>query len=205
MNDSETRLSALTRRAFSASRKFVAIFLYLYVVFGLFRIHEYIVLKQHDLAFTNFGWAFVNALVMAKIMLVAEELHFGRRLETLPLLYPVLGKSVIFAIVLLAFHIVENVATGLWRGQTIAASVPGIGGGGLTGVVLVCVIISIMLVPFFALNEMTTLIGGRRLYALIFVHGRRDVVVAITSRSASRTRGITARREGHVHREGATR
>ena len=71
-------------------RQFLFMFLYLYVLFGLFAIHEAVVLEQHHIAYAYYGFALVNALVLAKVMLVAEDLHLGRRFENRPLIYPVL-------------------------------------------------------------------------------------------------------------------
>lgn len=178
-HESHARSGQLKQRFTAGAKKFIAIFLYLYVVLGLLNLHEYVVLKQHNLAFAHFGWALINALVMAKVMLIAEELHFGRRWEDRPLIYPVLAKSLIFAVVLIAFHVAEDILTGLWHGKTFAQSVPGMGGGGITGVVIVAVIASVSLVPFFAVHEMTGTIGSRQLYTLIFLRGRRDIIIEV--------------------------
>jgi len=181
---SETRASHIKQQLFSGGKKFVAIFLYLYVVFALFNMHEYIVLRQHHLVFTDYGWALVNALVLAKVVLVAEELHFGGRLEKWPLIISVVGKSILFAIVLIGFHVLEKIATGLWHGLTLAESTPRLDSG-LKGIVIIAVIVSVMLVPFFALNELTKVIGSREIYILIFRRGYRDTVVEIKSRSGA--------------------
>src|SRR5271166_1837772 len=43
-------------RFVSTSKRYLGIFLYLYVVFALFNMHEYIVLKQHQIEFTHLGF-----------------------------------------------------------------------------------------------------------------------------------------------------
>ena len=64
-------------------------FLYLWIVFSLLAIHELMILSQHQLSYQAHGIAIVNALVFAKVMLVAEDLHLGHRLNDKPLIYSI--------------------------------------------------------------------------------------------------------------------
>ena len=68
-------------RAKDQIRNFGLMFLYLWIVFGLLAVHESMILSQHQLSYQVRGVAIVNALVFAKVMLVAEDLHLGRRLN----------------------------------------------------------------------------------------------------------------------------
>src|SRR5215472_9079517 len=106
----------LKERAFAEFKRFVAIFLYLWVVFGLLSIHKSLVLTQRHLDYEEHAFAIINALVFAKVLLLGEELHLGRRFENRPLIYSILHKCLIFSVVLIAFHIIESVVVGIWRG-----------------------------------------------------------------------------------------
>jgi hypothetical protein len=86
----EKRSRSVKERAVHEVKQLVLMFLYLFVLFGLFSIHESIILEQHNLDFTRYGFALVNALILAKVMLVAEDLRLGRRFKGSPLIYPVL-------------------------------------------------------------------------------------------------------------------
>ena len=170
-------------------RELVFIFLYLFVWFGLFTIHESIVLEQHHIGFTPYGFAAVNALVLAKVMLVAQDLHLGHRFEDRPLIYPVLLKSLLFAIVFICFHVVEHVIVGLWYGKGILQSMPGFGGGGIDGVIMVGVLMSVALIPFFAFTEISRVFGPAALQSLIFKRGRKDFVVELRLAGTNRRLG----------------
>jgi len=163
-------------------RELVFIFLYLFVWFGLFTIHESIVLEQHHIGFTPYGFAAVNALILAKVMLVAQDLRLGHRFEDRPLIYPVLLKSLLFAIVFICFHVVEHVIVGLWYGKAILQSMPGFGGGGIDGVIMVGTLMSIALIPFFAFTEISRVLGPAALQALIFKRAPKDFVVELRLR-----------------------
>lgn len=182
----ETRAQKLKARAVGAGKKYLGIFLYLYVIFALFNMHEYVVLAQHGIDFTHYGFAAVNAFVMAKVLMIGEELHLSEYFEDRPLIYPILLTSLLFEVVLVAFHIIEHVIVGLLHGQTVVESVPSVGGGGLTGMIIIGTIMSITLIPFFALRSLQRLVGGPALYALLFARGRKDVTIEVKIQPQSR-------------------
>jgi len=67
----------LKQRIFDEVVKFATIVFYLWVMFGTFALHESVVSEKDHINFHFYGFAFVNALIMGKVMLVAEDLHFG--------------------------------------------------------------------------------------------------------------------------------
>ena len=64
----------LKEKALVEFKRLLAIFLYLWVVFGLLSIHTSIILSQHHLDYTEHTLAIVNAFVFAKVLLIGE--HF---------------------------------------------------------------------------------------------------------------------------------
>lgn len=149
-------------------RDFVLMFFYLWIVFGLLVIHESIVLSQHHIDFRLHGLAFINALVFAKVMLVAEDLHLGRQLEDRPLIYSIIFKSILFAIALICFHIAEHAVIGIWDGRTMAESIAEVGANQLSGIVSIGIIGTFALVPFFILREISRVIGEDNFWSLFF-------------------------------------
>jgi hypothetical protein len=87
-----------------------------------------VVLAQHQIDYTAHGVALINAFVMAKVMLVAEDLNIGRRFEEKALAVAVRYKSIVFAAVFIGFRAVEDVVIGVLKGKTFWESVPGFGG-----------------------------------------------------------------------------
>ena len=60
----------LGERAYDEFKRFIVIFLYLWVVFGLLSIHKSLVLSQSHLDYPEHAFAIINALVFAKVLLV---------------------------------------------------------------------------------------------------------------------------------------
>jgi hypothetical protein len=150
---------SLRARVLKELKSFLIMFSYLWLVFSVFLVHEWSVLASHQIGFRFYGLAVVNALILSKIMLIAEGMHFGRRFEDKPLIYPIAYKSIAFTVLLMVAYIVEEVAVGLFHGKTVAESFPEIGGGGLVGVLIIGAIMGIALVPFFAFREIARVVG----------------------------------------------
>ena len=54
--------------------------------------------RRRGISFSAQGFAFFNALVLAKVMLVAEDLDLGRWLQRRPLIYPILHESLLLTV-----------------------------------------------------------------------------------------------------------
>lgn len=162
----------LMQRAGDELRRFIILFLYLWMLFGLFVLNEQIALRQHGIAFTSQGFALINALVLAKVMLVAEDLNLGRWLERRPLIYPILHDSLLFTALFIVFHLVEHMIVGVVRGQGFRTSIPAIGGGGLAGLLCVAVILFVSLIPYFTFRNFVRELGWEKTRALLFGTGR---------------------------------
>jgi hypothetical protein len=163
-------------------REFAAMFLYLWLLFALFAYHEDIVLAKHHIDYKPFGLAFFNAFVLAKVMLVAEELRLGTRFRKRAPIFPVLHKSLLFAIIFICFNMAEEIVIGLWKGETLAESIPKIGGGSPLGMVIASLIITVALIPFFAFRELSRIMGKGVLGALFLKGHANDRATADRSR-----------------------
>ena len=166
MNDD--RLHRLKERGLDEIRRFLLMFVYLWVVFGLFVLNESVVLGERHISFTSQGFALINAAIMAKVMLIAEDLKLGRELDNRPLIYPVMYKAALYALVFIAFHAAERILVGTIGGKSLADSMPHIGGGTWKGRLTVWAIMAVSLLPFFALRAIGQAIGEGRLWSLMF-------------------------------------
>lgn len=155
-------------RAKDQIKSFGLMFLYLWIVFGLLAVHELVILSQHQLSYQAHGLAIVNALVFAKVMLIAEDLHLGHRLNDQPLIYSILYKSFLFGVTLICFHIVEHVLIGMWHGKAVTETIAELGADRLRQIVSGGTIATVALIPFFLLREISRVIGEDQIWALFF-------------------------------------
>lgn len=158
----------LRDRAVAEAKHFLVLFLYLWVLFGLFVLNERITLHQHKIDFVSHGFAVFNAFILAKVMLIIEDMNLGRWLDNRPLIYPILYNSLIFSTLFILFHVVEEKVVSIAWGEAASASIPNIGGGGIAGIVCVSVILFFSLIPFFAFRNLARALGLDRLNAMLF-------------------------------------
>ena len=166
----------LREKAFFEFKRFVAVFLYLWLVFALLSIHETIIRAQHHLDYRAHTFAVINAFVFAKVLLVGDYLRLGNRFKHKPLIYPVLYKCFVFSALLTGFHIVERTFVGIVGGKTFSESFSQIGGRTLIGIVLISTLAFVMLIPFFAFRELGRVIGEEELRALVLGRGAKTEV-----------------------------
>lgn len=148
--------------------RFGLMFVYLWLVFGLFVLFERIIRGQMGLGYQSQGFAVINALVLAKVMLVAEDLKLDRGTRAQPIAVAAPADALLFAIVFIGFHVLERLVVGLLHGSTLAASVPVFGGGGFAGLVTVAAIMFVVLIPYFAFRDIGRALGPGELRKLLF-------------------------------------
>jgi hypothetical protein len=158
-------------RAVTELKKYAVIALYLWVLFSIFEIHKYAVLRTvnvNDLSGYKIGFAAINALIMGKVILIGEALHVGEQLRQKRMIFSVLFKSAAFAVLVICFEIVEELIVGKIHGKSLAASMPKLGGGGLEGIILFGIMGFVVLIPFFLFTDVEQVVGKERLRSIIF-------------------------------------
>ena len=86
---------SLKAKAADEFRRFVVLFLYLWILFGVFVLNQGVVMREHGINFPMLGFAFINALVFAKVMMLFEVFDPGRWLRARPLIYPILYETLL--------------------------------------------------------------------------------------------------------------
>jgi hypothetical protein len=84
----------LKQKAYQGLKEYLVISFYLWLVFGLFVLYKSVLLSEQHFSLLAHGVALFNALALAKVMLVAQELHFADYFQGKPLIYLTLFKSV---------------------------------------------------------------------------------------------------------------
>jgi len=149
-------------------KDFAFISLYLGFFFCALTTYSMLLLRKYEINYLNYSFAIINALIIAKIILIGEWVHLGRSAETKPLYQTVLYKSFVFCLLIFAFHILEEFIKRLihhkpfgtvWHELDINDMI----GGSL---VIFCAFL-----PLFAFRELGRVMGEEKLHALFFKSG----------------------------------
>ncbi|MGE5215214.1 MAG: hypothetical protein ACM3NN_16180 [Nitrospirota bacterium] len=165
----DTSHPTLKQRAYHELKEFLGIALYLWVILALFQLYRSLLLREeHISAVVHQGFAIINALALGKVLLIAKALHLGDWADRWPLIYPTLLKSALFTIVLACFKILEDAGLGMYRGKSFQESIADLGGGSLSGILCVSLILFVTLIPFFVITELQGVLGEGKLTRLFF-------------------------------------
>lgn len=162
---------SLKERAFDELRHYLIITLYLWLLFAVFSLYKRLILQEHGISAWGQTLAIVNALVFGKVILIAQALHLEAGLRKYPRVWIVLGNAFVFAIVCIAFHIIEDAIKAWFSGRALATSISDFGGGTVSGFLTLGGIFFVALVPFFGMQEVARAIGVEAVRDL-FLTGR---------------------------------
>jgi VIT1/CCC1 family predicted Fe2+/Mn2+ transporter len=149
------------------NKKVFSIFAYLWVLLTLFSLQSAFIFNESLLTFQQ-GFALINALALAKIIVVAQALRLGEREKDAPVLFPALVKSAILSVILILLNIAEETAMGVYHGKTFAEAIPAVGDGSLQSILITAALVYICLIPFFAFAELERPLGSEEVSGLLF-------------------------------------
>ena len=141
---------------------------YLTLVFAAFTQYRRFVLAAYDITYTNYGFAVIEALILAKVIMIGAVFRLGRGLEQKPLIYPTLYKTVVFSLFVGAFTVLEHVLKGLWKGKGLTGGLVELLGKGHHELLAGCLVTFVAFIPFFAFKELERVLGVEKIRALFF-------------------------------------
>jgi hypothetical protein len=109
-------MESFEARAISELKMYAVITLYLWFFFFLFGLYKRVLLQEYGISLWNESFAIVNALIFGKVILIAQAFNVGRALRDKAVVWIVLGKSLLFMILLLLFHVAEEAIRAWFKG-----------------------------------------------------------------------------------------
>ena len=160
--------ASLKERAREEFRLFWIITLYLWVFLASFTIYRRLIIAETGAAYLHYGIALIEALVIAKVILIGKMFGFSRRFEDKPLIVPVLYKTILFGILVLLFGVVEHLIEGWFHKQGFLGGLREIGDIGAYEIGARVLTLVVAFVPFFAFAELGRVLGAQKLGAMFF-------------------------------------
>lgn len=146
-------------------KDFVLIAAYLAVLFCVLSTYAMLLLRKYEISYLNYSFAIINALVIAKVILIGEMVHFGREAEGKPLYQSVLYKAFVFGLLVFAFHFVEEFVKRVIHGEPSGTVWDRIDANDL---IAKSILIFCAFIPLFAFRELDRVMGEDKLHALFF-------------------------------------
>jgi len=168
MNGENKKKAGLKQKFVSELTEYWFTFLYLVFFFGAFAWYRRLMLAEYEISYLHYGVAVVEALVLAKVILIGDALHLGRRLEERPLIIPTLYKAVVFGAFVGVFGVIEHTIGGLLHGKGLAGGFDELKSEGIDELLGRCLVTFFAFIPFFAFKELGRVLGEGRMRKLFF-------------------------------------
>lgn len=141
---------------------------YLTLVFAAFTQYRRFLLAAYDITYTNYWVAVIEALVLAKVIMIGAVLRLGRGLEDKPLIYPTLYKTVVFTLFVGVIKLIEHVIKGLWKGEGLTGGFIEFFGKWPHELLANSLVVFVAFIPFFGVKELGRVLGQDKIRELFF-------------------------------------
>ena len=199
MSDATETRSGWKQKVVSELVEYWIVVVYLACFLGVFTWYRRFVLAEYHISYAHYGVSVLEALVLAKLILIGNALRLGRRLDDRPLIIPTLFKTVMFSLLVGVFSVVERTIEGLLRGHGFAGGFEDLVSTGVYELLAKSLVTFFAFIPFFAFKELERVLGVGRLLTLS-VRGRAATASGPSRRVRSECEGAAFSSQG-AHRE----
>lgn len=166
--DEAAKARTLEARAIEEVRVYGVITLCPWLFLASFTAYRRMILGESGVEYLHYGVALIQALVIAKVVLVGRMFGFGRRFEDRPLIAPSICKSVVFALLVIVFSVVEPVPVDWVHGRGALAGLREPESVGADEIGARILMLTVAFLPLFGLYELGRMLGMRRFAGLFF-------------------------------------
>ena len=104
-------------------REVVPPMIFFFVAFNVITYTKKLMLEQYGIEFSGFVTAAVGALIVAKVVLIADEIPFINKYPGKPLIYNVAWKTVIYILVTFIVRFLEFLTPLWWKYRDVSIAV----------------------------------------------------------------------------------
>jgi hypothetical protein len=147
--------------------------LFFFVGFNLILLTKRLFLADYLIAYTGFFIATTSALIVGKVVLVADKLPFLARYADAPLAYPILFKTAVYSVLVLVARLLEAFLHYLIEGNAIGGGEfirHEIGMFSWPRFIAIQLWIAVLFLVYVTANELNELFGDGELRRLLFKH-----------------------------------
>jgi hypothetical protein len=168
MSAENSKKVGLKQKATHELEEFAGISIYLAFFFCSIAAYSALLMNQFHVSYFSYGTALINALVIAKVILIGEYAHLGQKHETKPLFLAAIHKAFLFGLLVFGFHIIEEVIKVLWHGEKMVTAFHAVR---LDELLARTLIVFCTFIPLFAFRELGRVMGEEKFRDLFFRTG----------------------------------
>jgi hypothetical protein len=159
---------SLKQRVVEEFKVYWVITLYLWLFLGCFMVYRWLVMAESGVTYLHFGFALIEAMVIAKVILIGRMFAFTRRFDDAPLALAVAYKCALFGVLVALFTVIEHLVVGWFHHQGLFGGLREFAEVGAYEVGARTLMLTVAFVPFFAFWELGRVLGMGKLAAMFF-------------------------------------
>ena len=165
MDVENSQKTSVKQKVVHELEEFAILSLYLAFFFCALATYSMLLLDSVHVSYFAYGTAVINALVIAKVILIGEAVHIGTRFEKKALVYSTIWKALVFCLLAFGFHILEEIIRHLVHEKELAGAFHDIR---IDDLLARTVIVFCTFMPLFAFRELRRVMGQDNFRTLFF-------------------------------------
>ena len=148
---------------------------FFFVAIGLLILTKRLMLQQYGIEFADFGAAIVGALIVGKVVLIADHLPFINKFPNKPLIYNVIWKTIVYVLAAFIVRLGEHLIPLILKYASFREATVHL----VDDVIwphfwIIYIWLSVLLFVYCSLRELIQVIGKNQVLRLFFGVVRRD-------------------------------
>jgi hypothetical protein len=159
---------SLKARLLAETKSYLMIAAYLWVFLITLTTYRALVQQEYNVGYFQYGFSLVEALILAKLIIIGRVMNIGERFRDRPLIVTTLYKTLCFGLLVVVVSILEHVAAGLWHGEGASDIAQRVVSRGKWEILCRVVMMIMVFLPMFATWEIGRFVGEGKLFNLFF-------------------------------------
>ena len=166
----EAKHAELKEKAKEELRLLLIITAYLGILFCVFLSYRRLISRELGVTVFHYGAALIEALVIAKVILIGKAMGLGKK-GAGSLFLASLRAALVYGLLIALFAVLEHVVGGLIHGKGLVGGLRELTGEGLYEILARALVLTVALVPFFAIWKLDEALGEKTLSRIFFGKG----------------------------------
>ncbi len=165
MADTTEPKKTMKQKVIHEGYELLLLFVYLGFFFCALVTYKGLLLKGYASVSLDYGFALLNALIIAKVILIGDFVKVVHKYEARALVYSVFYKALLYGLLVFAFHLVEELVKQLMHHGDIVRAFREVR---LDDLGARCLIIFCTFLSLFGFRELRRVIGEQEFHTLVF-------------------------------------
>jgi hypothetical protein len=168
MKIADVKKAELKTEFYEETKKYILLTVYIAMILAGLKIYKRMILTEYHISYFTWGFGLFESMMLAKIILLGNFLGIGERFGDRPLMLKIIYKAFVMSVLALVFSILEYAVEGFYYDRDITGIFKEIVFKSKGELLAHAAVMFVNFIPLFAIWETGRVMGGNRLFRLLF-------------------------------------